>query len=88
MVAEDRIESKTKVTITIFLVFAKTIPANTAIGTQRKMKNLYMSHGLGVKSMMLGIINKRIKVPFRIQFPRFTNETMANTKGTPRFKKK
>ena len=85
--AEVKTQSKTKVTMTIFLVLANITPAKTAIGIQAKMKNLYMSHGLGVKRMTLGIKNRRRKVPFKSSFPRFTKEIMAIMKGMPRFKK-
>ena len=69
------------------LVLANITPANTAIGIHAKMKNLYMSHGLGVNKIMLGIRNKKRNVPFRSSFPGFTKETIAITKGMPKFKK-
>ena len=79
-------ESKTNVTRTIFLVLANITPAKTAIGIQAKMKNLYMSHGLGVNKIMFGIRNRKRNVPFKSSFPRFAKETMAIMKGIPKLK--
>ena len=83
--AEVKTQSKTNVTITIFLVLDNITPAKTAMGIQAKMKNLYMSHGLGVNNKMLGIRTKKSIVPFKSSFPDFTKETIAITKGIPRF---
>ena len=71
---------------TIFLVLANITPAKTAIGIQAKMKNLYMSHGLGVNKIMFGIRNKKRNVPFKSSFPRLAKETMAIMKGIPKLK--
>ena len=85
--AEVKTQSKTTVTMTIFLVLAKTTPVNTAIGTHAKMKNLYMSHGFGVITRITGISRRRTIVAFKVSLPDFTKETTAATRGIPRFKR-
>ncbi len=80
-------ENKMRVIAMGFLIFDKAAPLNTASGTHAKMKNLYMSQGLGVSETMFGIRKRNRNVSFRKVLPVFFTKAKVSMKGIPRFKK-